>query len=226
MDNKHVYYFVFCGIVYNMFYSKKSVLFLLFVFFFTAVLYPISASAQVSASQSNLLLNTPSVFNPSGIGISPYSYSGIKPFGGKIISMQPCKTPAGMMLNIGGPMGGQFLLTDSSQMFDYNVFMNGVWTLGTADISTVTCKGKSGLFSGGFAARAAISFTISYGVTLGINALLPGAGALFSIGDFGISIGKVIGSLSGFASSFGFGKKLDTLGHPYVIKMVGTSLTP
>lgn len=209
-----------------MFYSKKLVLFLLFVFFFTATLYPVSASAQTSAPQSNLLLNTPSVFNPSGIGISPYSYSGIKPFGGRIISMQPCKTPAGIMLNIGEPMGGQFLLTNNSQIFDYNVFMNGVWTLGTADISTVTCKGKSGLFSGGFAARAAISFTIKYGVSLGMNALLPGSGALFSIGDQVFSIGNVIGSIAGFASSFGFGKKLDTLGHPHIIKMVGTSLTP
>lgn len=209
-----------------MFYSKKLVIFLLFVFFFTATLYPVSASAQTSAPQSNLLLNTPSVFNPSGIGISPYSYSGIKPFGGRIISMQPCKTPAGIMLNIGGPMGGQFLLTNNSQMFDYNVFMNSVWMLGTADISTVTCKGKSGLFSGGFAAKTAISLTVRYGVTFAMNALLPGSGALFSIGDQVFGIGNVIGSIAGFASSFGFGKKLDTLGHPHIIKMVGTSLTP
>ena len=67
---------------------------------------------------------------------------------------------------------------------------------------------------------------ISYGVSLAINALFPGAGVLFSIGDKGFRIGNVIGSIAGFASSFGFGKKLDTLGHPYVIKMVGTSLTP
>ncbi|MEK7589793.1 MAG: hypothetical protein AAB475_00870 [Patescibacteria group bacterium] len=203
-----------------MFYSKKLTLFLVVIFLAIATLYPISTAAQVTAGKP--LLNTPSVFNPSGIGITTYSYSGIKPFGGRIISMQPCATPAGIMLNIGGPMGGQFLLTNSSQMFDYNVFMNGVWTLGTAGISAVTCKGKSGLFSGGFVAKTAIS----YGVSLAINALFPGAGVLFSIGDKGFRIGNVIGSIAGFASSFGFGKKLDTLGHPYVIKMVGTSLTP
>lgn len=208
-------------------YSKKLVLILLFFsFFFTATLYPFSTSAQISTSQPNSLLNTPSVFNPSGIGISPYSYSNIKPFGGRIISMQPCKTPAGIMLTIGEPRGGQFLLTDSSQVFNYGVFANSVWTLGTADPSTVTCKGKSGSSVGSFATRTAVSFAVSYGVTMGMNALLPGSGALFSIGDKVFGIGKIVGSIAGFASSFGFGKKLDTLGHPYVIKMVGTSLTP
>jgi hypothetical protein len=206
-----------------MFYTKKLTLLLLIAFFSIATLYPISVSAQ-TAQLSQPLLNTPSVFNPSGVGIAPYSYSGIKPFGGRIISMQPCKTPAGMMLNIGGPRGGQFLLTNSSQLFDYSVFVPNVWTLGTADVSTVTCKGKSGLFSGGFAMKTAVSLATSVATTIVVNALFPGAGIIFSIGDKLIGIGNVVGGIAGFASRFGFGEKLDTLGNPYPIQIVGTSL--
>ena len=191
-----------------MFYSKKSVLFLLIIFFFITTVYPISASAQISS-------------------LYPYSYSGIKPFGGKIISMQPCKSPAGIMLNIGGPMGGQFLLTNSSKIFDYGVFSPGVWTLGNANPSTVTCKGKSGLFSGSFAVKMAVSMAVGYGM----NALFPGVSLFFNTGfdilpQIGMSVGSISDMISGFASSFGFGKKLDTLGHPHIIQMVGTSLTP
>ncbi len=184
-----------------MFNSKKLALILLIAFFSMATLYPISASAQISSLYS-------------------YSYSGIKPFGGRIISMQPCKTPSGMMLTIGGPKGGQFLLTDSSQVFNYGVFNPGVWTLGNANPSTVTCKGKSGLLSGGFAMKAAISFAISYG----LNALFPGTGLFFNTGlDTLPQVGLTIGSIAGLASFKLFGKKLDTIGHPHVIQMVGTS---
>lgn len=203
-----------------MFYSKKLTLLLLIVFFSIATLYPISATAQISASQS--ILNTPSVFNPSGIGVFSYSYSGIKVFGGRIISMQPCKTPAGMMLNIGGPRGGQFLLTDSSQVFNYSVFAPSTWILGNASPSTVTCKGKSGLFSGGFSTAmtiAAIAISV-YSVYYTTTFSLASIGLDTTIGLS--SIGTALG-IGGFASKFGFGKKLDTLGHPHVIQMVGTS---
>ena len=187
-----------------MFYAKKITLFLLIVFFSAAAIYPISATAQISSLYS-------------------YSYSGIKPFGGKIISMQPCKSPAGIMLNIGGPAGGQFLLTNSSKIFDYGVFAPGVWKLGNASPSTVTCKGKSGLFSGSFAVKMAVSMAVSYG----INALFPGIGLFFNTRfDTLPQIGLNIGDISGMISKFGFGKKLDTLGHPHIIQMVGTSLTP
>lgn len=206
-------------------YSKRLTLVLLIAFFSMAIFYPISASAQTSIPQQKLL-NTQSVFNPSGIDIIPYSYTGSKLFGGRIISMQPCLTPAGIMLNIGGPRGGQFLLTDSSQIFNYGVFNPGIWTLGNASPSTVACKGKSGLFSGGFAIKTAVSFGVSFGVSFALNALLPGSGALFAIGDNVIKVGNIIGGISGFASRFGFGEKLDTLGHPHIIQMVGTSLTP
>lgn len=221
------YLFIFLWYCLYMFnYSKKLVLILLFFsFFFTTTLYPFTASAQEPAPQSNLLLNTQSVFNPSGIGISPYSYPSIKPFGGRIISMQPCKTPAGIMLTIGEPRGGQFLLTDSSQVFNYGVFANGVWTLGTADPSTVTCKGRSGLFSPGIstamtAASAAISvYSLYYTTTFSLTSI--GLDTTIGLSQIGMALG-----IGGFISKFGFGKKLDTLGHPHVIKMVGTSLTP
>jgi hypothetical protein len=187
-----------------MFYSKKIILILLIVLFSITTVYPVSVSAQISSLYS-------------------YSYAGIKPFGGRIISIQPCKTPAGMMLTIGGPRGGQFLLTDSSRVFKHGVFRNGTWTLGNADTGTVTCKGKSGLFSPGFGTALIIAGTaISLYSTFGTNIIFQQA-----IGDTilkvsSAQIGQALG-IAGFASKFGFGKKLDTLGHPHVIQMVGTS---
>src|SRR3989338_8212955 len=107
--------------------------------------------------------------------------------------------------------------------FDYGVFAPGVWTLGNASPSTVTCKGKSGLFSRSFAVKMAVSMAVSYGM----NALFPGIGLFFNTGfDTLPQIGLNIGNISGLISKFGFGKKLDTIGHPHIIQMVGTSLTP
>ena len=205
-----------------MFYTKKLVLFLLIAFFSLSILGPFSVSAQ-TAQLGTQLLNTPSVFNQSGVGISSFQYNGIKPFGGRIISMQPCKTPAGIMLNIGGPRGGQFLLTDSVKIFNYGVFNPGIWTLGTAGASTVTCKGESGLFSPSFGTALMIAGSaISLYSTFGTNFLFQQA-----IGDTVLKfssaqIGSVLG-IAGFASKFGFGKKPTTIGNPHIIQMIGTS---
>src|SRR3989338_8491538 len=86
-----------------MFYVKKITLFLLIVFFSAAAIYPISATAQISSLYS-------------------YSYSGIKPFGGRIISMQPCKSHTGIMLNMGGRGGGNLLWQNRRKKFDYEQF--------------------------------------------------------------------------------------------------------
>jgi hypothetical protein len=188
-------------------FKKWASAFLTVLFLIISLAYPLSSAAQITA---------------------PYSYSGIKPFGGRIISMQPCQSPPGMMLNIGPPRGGQFLLTDSSQVFNYGVFTPGVWTLGTAEVSSVTCRGKSGLFSSGIAflgASAALTGVEIFQGGLGAigtgQFLIPGT-------DFILPFSYVrIGLIAAFiASRFIFGKKLDTIGHPHVIRMIGTSLTP
>ena len=185
-----------------MFYLKKITLIFLIVLFSIATIYPVSASAQISSLYS-------------------YSYSGIKPFGGRIISIQPCKTPAGMMLTIGGPRGGQFLLTDSSQVFQHGVFTPRIWTLGNADRSTVTCKGKSGLTSGGFALRAAAAAVILYSMYIANPMYAQAIGDTVLRWDLS-QVGNALG-IAGLVSKFGFGEKLNTIGHPHPIQMIGTN---
>lgn len=109
-----------------MFNSKKLTLFLLIAFFSMATLYPISAAAQIPA---------------------PYSYSGIKPFGGRIVGIEACQKPAAILLKIGPPMGGNFLLTDSSKIYMYGNTSKGIWMLGNAGTAPVKCMGKRGLLS-------------------------------------------------------------------------------
>ena len=179
-----------------MFNSKKLTLILLIALFSMATLYPISASAQISSLYS-------------------YSYSGIKPFGGTIINMEMCTI--GIMLEIGPPVSGQYLLTDSTTMYSYGVFAPGVWVLGNADTSTVVCKGNGGGAStvGTVMTVAAVAIAI-YGVYYS---------TAFAVGDAVIqlsTIGTALG-IGGLVSKFGFGKKLKTLGHPHPIQMVGTS---
>src|SRR3989344_9668967 len=65
-----------------------------------------------------------------------------KPFGGKIIKIQACVSPKALLLTIGPPMGGKYLLTDSSTLHAYDTIMPGVWTLGLAEPNAVNCRGN------------------------------------------------------------------------------------
>jgi hypothetical protein len=163
-----------------MFYTKKIAIVLLVTVFSLGIFYPISTHAQMSMLKP--ILNTPSVFSPSGGGITPFQYSGIKPFGGKIIGMEVCQKPAAILLKIGSPMGGNFLLTDSSRIYLYGNTSKGVWMLGNASNNTVKCMGKKGLFSGAGLIRLAIIAVAVYFTAGAIAGAAAPAAAPASLG--------------------------------------------
>ncbi|MBT3730255.1 hypothetical protein HON59_02840 [bacterium] len=197
-----------------MFYSKKLAIVLLITVFSLGIFYPISTHAQMS------MLNTPSVFNSSGGGITSFQYNGIKPFGGKITSMKMCTS--GIMLEIGPPMGGQYLLTGGTKLHDYGVFAPGVWILGNADTGTVKCKGDgsgaSAIGTGLQIAAIAVTLYSMYGANVVFSQAIGDTILSASLAQIGGALG-----IASIVSKFGFGKKLKTLGHPHPIQIVGTN---
>ena len=71
-----------------------------------------------------------------------------KPFGGKIIKIQACVSPKALLLTIGPPTSGKYLLTNSGTIHAYGNIMPGVWTLGLADPTPVNCRGNPGGIEG------------------------------------------------------------------------------
>ena len=85
-----------------------------------------------------------------------------KPFGGKITKIQACQSPKGLLLTIGPPTNGKFLLTNSSTIHAYGNVMPGIWTLGLADPTPVNCRGNpSGI--GGFSVGGLVGDALSGG---------------------------------------------------------------
>lgn len=107
--------------------------------------------------------------------ISTVFAQGVLPFGGKILKIQACKTPPGLMLTIGPPVAGQYLLSPLTVVFSYGAFIPGTWVLGNAANTAVACVGSPASL-GGFSVGG-----------LGGGGL-PGIGSLFS--SLGVSFGK------------------------------------
>lgn len=59
------------------------------------------------------------------------------PFGGRILFVRPCNT--GLLLTIGLPRGGEYMLMPFSRVYLYGVFSPGSWTLGLAGPTPVVC---------------------------------------------------------------------------------------
>ncbi len=85
-----------------------------------------------------------------------------KPFGGKITKIQACVSPKALLLTIGPPAGGKFLLTNSSIIHAHGNIIPGVWTLGLAESSAVNCRGNpAGI--GGFSVGGLVGNALSGG---------------------------------------------------------------
>lgn len=86
-----------------------------------------------------------------------------KPFGGKITKIQACQSPKALLLTIGPPTGGKYLLTNSSTIHAHGNITPGTWTLGSADPNAVNCRGNpSGI--GGFSAGGLVSEALGSGI--------------------------------------------------------------
>ncbi|OGF59507.1 hypothetical protein A3E35_00085 [Candidatus Giovannonibacteria bacterium RIFCSPHIGHO2_12_FULL_44_22] len=125
-----------------------------------------------------------------------------KPFGGKIIKIQACIIPKALLLTIGPPMGGKYLLTDSSTLHAYDTIMPGVWTLGLAEPNAVNCRGNPAGIAG-FAVNTLISTALNF---------IPVVGQILSL----------VYTLF----SFIFPKKPPSLGNGYPIIRIGTGPAP
>lgn len=88
-----------------------------------------------------------------------------KHFGGRITKIQACISPKGLLLTIGPPIGGKYLLTDSSIIHAYGNITPRTWTLGLADPTPVNCRGNpngiGGFSAGGLAGEALSSGILS-----------------------------------------------------------------
>ena len=62
-----------------------------------------------------------------------------KPFGGKIIAVLGCAAPPGIVLQIGLPSPGLYIITPATKIHLFGVFLPRVWTLGLAKKSPIAC---------------------------------------------------------------------------------------
>lgn len=135
-----------------------------------------------------------------------------KPFGGKIVKIQACMSPAGFVLTIGAPMGGKFFLNPAtSKIHTYGVIKPGVWTLGSASPTPINCDkgnpaGISGFSMGGLLGGAIDSGLLEI-TPVTWEMLEPGSifgsqfagvelsglgGSLFIGGEFGIELAGLV----------------------------------
>lgn len=125
-----------------------------------------------------------------------------KPFGGKIIKIQACISPKALLLTIGPPVGGKYLLMNSSILHAHSNIMPGVWTLGLAEPNTINCRGNPAGIAG-FAMDTIISTALNF---------IPVVGQILSL----------VYTLF----SFIFPKKPPSLGNGYPIIRIGTGPAP
>jgi hypothetical protein len=174
--------------------------------------------------------------------LMPFS-AGADSFGGKITTIQACRTPPGLLLTVGPPKGGEFLLAPSSIIFMCGVFKPGTYVLGNAS-GAVTCQGSSKLL-GGFGIGNILG-SVAQGALGGYLGVLCGAGGagsagLSALGTFSSFISgglpflglSPLGSLgplgiSNILSFFGisFPHKLANLGVAHTITIIGTAPGP
>ena len=74
------------------------------------------------------------------------STGGMSPFGGTVQKMTFCTCSATILLKVGGPVGGDFMVTLGTKIYANYNFMLGNWLLGLAAPASIPCmvyKGNS-----------------------------------------------------------------------------------
>ena len=206
------------------------------------------------------LKNTPGLFINGGIKDkfinidetqSALIGGDFKLLGGRIQKMQICVKPPGLLLHIGPPVGGKYLVTAGTKIYMYRALLPANWTLGTARPLS-PCLGPPKVSVKGISLASVIpglpknqdignlgSFVGGLGSSGGIPGPLGGTGPGLSVislagGPIGAVITVVnaadfiagVAGISGFKIP-GFKKKdLKELGPAYPINIIGTSLTP
>lgn len=67
----------------------------------------------------------------------PFGSQAQKPFGGRILVVRPCNT--GLLLTVGPPRGGEYMLLPGSSVYAFGVFKPATWVLGLAAALPVVC---------------------------------------------------------------------------------------
>lgn len=141
-------------------------------------------------------------------------YEYTRGFGGKITKIQACSVPPGFVIHVGPPTPGKFFLNPAtSSIHPYGVIMPGVWVLGNAAPTPMTCsegnpKGIGGFGAlGGLAGSTGSLFSAStrlneFDEISGITISGP-LGGLRLEGQLGETLGGISNSLGGISDSIG-----------------------
>lgn len=171
-----------------------------------------------------------------------------KPFGGKITKIQACQSPAGLILHIGPPSGGQYFFDPAAtKLHQYKTVMPGVWTLGLAQPVAKTCVGNpagvGGFSAGGIAGTALSSLNVTpllddFGGEIGVTISSSFSNTVVEIGgEFGEALAEaLVSGLGSIISVIQIAyaiysliqalKKPPTLGPAYPIIRMGTGPAP
>ena len=209
------------------------------------------------------LKNTPGLFINGGIKDkfinidetqSALIGGDFKLLGGRIQKMQICVEPLpGLLLHIGPPVGGKYLVTAGAKIYMYRALLPANWALGTA-MPPVSCLGPPKLSVKGISLASVIpglpknqsignlgSFVGGLGSSGGIPGPLGGTSPGLSIltsaaGPIGavITVVNAADFIAGVAGISGINlpglklkkKDLTELGPAYPINIIGTSLAP
>lgn len=171
----------------------------------------------------------------------PLSIKAAGPFGGKINKIQICVKPPGLLLHIGPPVGGKYLLTSGSKIYMYAAIRPSNWTLGLSRLQARSCRGLPNSI-GGMSLTSAVSGVMNLGKlqslgSVGLQSLTPNLAISAALGPVGLvttalSVANAYlftSSVAGFAGINLPGlknKKLKELGPAYPIIMTGTSAAP
>ncbi len=138
-----------------------------------------------------------------------FSYTPIKPFGGKIIKIQACQVPPGLIITVGAPVGGKYFFNfATTQLHAFGIIKPNVWVLGAAAPTPIYCskgsdKNLPGFDIPGLASSGGLSLTgdmDAFGNITGATISGP-LGDLNITGSLGESLGSVAPNIVGNSSS-------------------------